>query len=105
MYPCYCIYICRYIWKPRYVHSEIKKWGNSAAIRLPGKILAEARLEVNSPVSMVVKGRKIIIEAAAGPRKKKLALPFTEEDLVRDLNPVTAHADELPDLLDEELGD
>ena len=87
------------------MHSEIKRWGNSAAIRLPAKILAEARLEVSSPVSMAVKGRKIIIEATAVPQRKRLALPFTEADLVRDLNPKTAHADTLAKPLDEELGD
>lgn len=87
------------------MHSEIKKWGNSAAIRLPGKILAEARLEVNNPVSMIVKGRKIIIEAAQEPRAMRLALPFNEADLIRGLTPGTAHAELLSEPLDEELGD
>lgn len=87
------------------MQSEIKRWGNSAAIRLPAKVLAEARLEVSSPVTMVVKGKKIIIEAAAMPQRKRLALPFTEADLIRGLNPETAHAETLAEPLDEELGD
>jgi hypothetical protein len=33
--------------------SEIKRWGNTAAIRLPRGILAEARLDVSSPVTVV----------------------------------------------------
>jgi antitoxin MazE len=77
------------------MRSEIKRWGNSAAIRLPRGILAEARLDVSSPVTVVVEGGKIIIEATGEPLKKYLALPFSEADLVRGLNPETAHADEL----------
>jgi len=40
------------------MRSEIKRWGNSAAIRLPRGILAEARLDVSSSVTVVVEGRK-----------------------------------------------
>lgn len=87
------------------MRSEIKKWGNSAAIRLPGKILAEARLEVNNPVTMVVKGRKIIIEAALEAPAVRLGLPFTEDDLIAGLTPENAHTELLAEPLDEELGD
>jgi antitoxin MazE len=87
------------------MHSQIKKWGNSAAIRLPSKILGEARLEVNKRVSMVVKGRKIIIEAVQEPRDVRLTLPFKEADLIRGLTPETAHVELLSEPLDEELGD
>jgi antitoxin MazE len=87
------------------MRSEIKRWGNSAAIRLPRGILAEARLELNSPVTVVVDGRKIIIEATGEPLKKHLALPFSEADLIRGLNPDTAHADELARPGGAEIGD
>lgn len=87
------------------MRSAIKKWGNSAAIRLPARILAEARLGVDKPVSMVVKGRKIVIEAVPESRAVRLTLPFTETDLVRGLTREKAHADLLAEPLDEELGD
>lgn len=87
------------------MQSEIKRWGNSAAIRLPRGILAAARLEVSSPVTVVVEGRKIIIEARGEPLKKHLALPFSEDDLIRGLNPETAHADELAQPGGTEIGD
>jgi len=87
------------------MRSEIKRWGNSAAIRLPGRILAEARLGVSSPVTMVVKGQKIIIEAAGDSPTKHLKLPFSETALLKDLNCETAHADEIVLLLDSEIGD
>ena len=87
------------------MRSEIKKWGNSAAIRLPGKILAEARLGVNRTVSMVVKGRKIIIEAVQEPREVRIDLPYSEADLIRGLASENAHAELLTEPLDEEMGD
>lgn len=87
------------------MRSEIKRWGNSAALRLPGKILAEARLEISSPVTIVVKGKKIIIEASGDSRPKHLKLPFNEAALLKGLNTETAHADEVIPLLDSEFGD
>ena len=87
------------------MRSEIKRWGNSAAVRLPSKILAEARLEISSPVSMIVKGKKIIIEAEIERHSKRLKLPFSEAELIRTMNPETAHADELALPSDSEIGD
>ncbi len=87
------------------MRSEIKRWGNSAAVRLPGKVLAAARLDVSSPITMVVKGRKIIIEALQEPQAKRLKLPFSEDMLLADLTPETAHCDELALPSGKELGD
>jgi len=77
------------------MQTEIKRWGNSAAIRLPGKLLAATQLKINSAISIDVKDNKIIIEAAPEKAASHLNLPFSEEDLIRGLNPATAHADEL----------
>lgn len=87
------------------MRSEIKRWGNSAAVRLPGKILAAARLDVSSPISMQVKGNKIIIEAVREPKSKRLKLPYNEASLLADLTPDSAHADELALPSPRELGD
>jgi antitoxin MazE len=87
------------------MQTEIKRWGNSAAVRLPTRILAAARLDENSAISMVVKGNKIIIEALKVPRLKHLKLPFSEASLIADLNPETSHADELALPSDKEWGD
>ncbi|MCW8872543.1 MAG: AbrB/MazE/SpoVT family DNA-binding domain-containing protein [Xanthomonadales bacterium] len=88
------------------MRSEIKRWGNSAAVRLPKKLLNEARLEVDSAVTMKVEDNRIVIEAFEQTARKRLQLPFSEADLVAGLNAESAHADELPgSLLDKELGD
>lgn len=87
------------------MRSEIKRWGNSAAVRLPSKILAAARLDVSSPISMQVKGNKIIIEAAREQRSMRLKLPYSEALLLADLTPDSAHSDELALPSARELGD
>ncbi|AJD52377.1 antitoxin MazE [Thalassospira xiamenensis M-5 = DSM 17429] len=76
------------------MQSEIKRWGNSAAVRLSSKILAQARLDVASPVSIDVKGGKIVIEAAS-KAARKINLPFSEAELLVGLDAHGAHADEL----------
>jgi antitoxin MazE len=88
------------------MRSEIKRWGNSAAVRLPRKLLNEARLEVDSAVTMKVEKNRIVIEALDQAVPGRLRLPFSEAELVAGLNAQTAHADELPGpLLDKESAD
>ena len=69
------------------MQSEIKRWGNSAAVRLSSKILAQARLDVASPISIDVKAGKIIIEAAR-TTTRKVNLPFSEAELWSGLMPM-----------------
>lgn len=87
------------------MQSEVKKWGNSAAIRLPNKILAAAHLNTGSSITIEVKERKIIIEEITNPRPKRLKLPFSEKTLLSGLTPNSAHADELASVSGIELGD
>lgn len=85
------------------MRSEIKRWGNSAAVRLSSKILAQAKLEVFSPISIDVKAGKIAIEAAQkAPRR--LTLPFSEADLLKGLDAHGAHADKLANPSASEMG-
>jgi len=85
------------------MQSEIKRWGNSAAVRLSSKILAQAKLDVSSPISIDVKAGKIVIEAAEkAPRR--VNLPFSEADLLKGLDAHGAHADELAEPPASEMG-
>ena len=85
------------------MQSEIKRWGNSAAVRLPSKLLALARLDVSSQVNIEVREGRIVIEATE-KKGKRLKLPFSEEDLLKGLNERTSHTGELAMLSDEEMG-
>ena len=85
------------------MQSEIKRWGNSAAVRLPKDIMAQAKLHPASPITIEVKGRRIIIQAAP-VSARKVKLPFTEEELLRGLDAHRAHADELAEIDLSEAG-
>ena len=85
--------------------SEVKKWGNSAAVRLPRKVLAAAGLDTGAPISIEVIDSKVVIELAVNKPAKRLKLPFSEAQLLSGLDEQTSHADELAELSSVELGD
>jgi antitoxin MazE len=47
---------------------QIKKWGNSSAVRIPADVLAAANLSVDDDVTISHDGGKIIIEAVVRKR-------------------------------------
>lgn len=46
------------------MESSVNRWGNSLAVRIPKAFAAEASLEENSPVEIVMDGNRIVIEPA-----------------------------------------
>ena len=42
----------------------VKKWGSSAAIRLPAKVLNAAQVGIEQRVNVHVQGRRIVIDPA-----------------------------------------
>lgn len=87
------------------MQTEIKRWGNSAAVRLSSKLLAATQLEINSLISIKIEDNKIIIQAASEQSGKLLNLPFNEAMLLAGLTPETAHADEIAIVTGAETGD
>jgi len=85
------------------MESQINKWGNSAAVRIPSSFMSDLGLSINSAISIELSDGKIVIE----PQKssKRLKLPFTEESLLEGLGTYSAHADELALPLNSELGE
>lgn len=49
------------------MRTTIKKWGNSAALRLPAATLARAGLQVNSPVEIHSTEGKLVVSAVQAP--------------------------------------
>ncbi len=62
----------------------VKKWGNSAAVRIPAAILANAGLALDQPVDVREENGRIVIEAA---RRKR----FRIGDLVKGIRPANLH--------------
>ena len=46
------------------MRSRVQKWGNSLAVRLPKSFAAEAGIDKDSPVDIVVEDGKIVLQAA-----------------------------------------
>lgn len=86
------------------MQSQINKWGNSAAVRIPASILSDIGLSIHSNINITVRDGKIIIEPAK-PALKGFKLPFSEAALLQGLNTHTAHADEVTTPLAAELGE
>lgn len=66
------------------MHSVIKKWGNSAAVRVPISVMSEIGLSVDDPVDIRAEDGRIVIAPAAPP------LPRLE-DLLRDVSADNLH--------------
>lgn len=47
------------------MQTEIKKWGNSAVVRLPAAMLAEINLCIGSQIDLRAEGNKLVIEPAS----------------------------------------
>lgn len=84
--------------------TQIKRWGNSAAVRIPSGVLNEANLSPDSPVDIQVDGNRIIIEPLAEP-DQRMYLPFSEDELISSMDEHIAHADDLAIPSDNELGE
>ena len=76
------------------MQTEIKRWGNSAAVRLPSQLLSQAKLSIGSAIHIEVAKGTIIIKAADKPFYPP-RLPLSETDLLKGLDARGAHADEL----------
>jgi len=62
----------------------VKKWGNSAAVRIPATVLAEAGIEIDQPVEVRQERGRIVIEPVR-------AKQFTLRELVDGIRPENLH--------------
>lgn len=46
---------------------QIKKWGNSASVRIPASVMAAAALKIDQPVEVHVEGGRVVIEPVTAP--------------------------------------
>ena len=86
------------------IHSEIKKWGNSLALRVTGVMADIPNFKDGTKVIVEVSEEGIMVKPLPVPRRNS-GLPYSEKELLADLSPATAHADELATPLATEMGD
>ncbi len=49
------------------MRAQIRKWGNSAAVRIPASVLDAADLRIDQSVKIDARGGRIVIEKAGPP--------------------------------------
>ena len=60
----------------------VKKWGNSASVRIPSSVMAAAALRIDQAVDVREEGGRVIIEPIAAPT-------FDLDDLLAQMKPDT----------------
>jgi antitoxin MazE len=86
------------------VETEIKRWGNSLALRVSGIMAEVPGFSAGTRVSVEVTEEGLVVRPIR-EEVQETALPYAEKDLLSGLTPEGAHADEGFDLLPEELDD
>lgn len=86
------------------VETEIKKWGNSLALRVTGVMATIPKFKAGTKVVVDVTNEGFLVKPAAR-KKDRFRFPYSESELLADLTPEKAHADELAKLTVSEFGD
>ena len=68
------------------MRGTVRKWGNSAAVRLPAAVMQAARLELDAPVEVREEDGRVVIEPV---RDAEMALA----DLLSAITPENLHAE------------
>jgi len=61
---------------------QVKKWGNSASVRIPASVMAAASVKLDQTVDVREEGGRIVIEPVAAPS-------YSLDDLLADMTPDT----------------
>ena len=67
------------------IHSSVKRWGNSPAVRIPATLMQALNLNIDDEVKIALVDGKLIIEPV---RKEPV---FTLAELVNDITPENLH--------------
>ncbi|WP_082251937.1 AbrB/MazE/SpoVT family DNA-binding domain-containing protein [Burkholderia pseudomallei] len=63
----------------------MKKWGNSAFVRIPAAVMAASGLAVDQPVDVREEGGRIVIEPIRGNELEVLVAGITPDNLHREV--------------------
>ena len=67
---------------------QVKKWGNSASVRIPAAVMAAAALDIDQTVDVRAENGRVVIEPIRPPK-------YTLDELLAEMTP-----DNFPDLVD-----
>ncbi|MGH8534045.1 MAG: AbrB/MazE/SpoVT family DNA-binding domain-containing protein [Gammaproteobacteria bacterium] len=66
----------------------VKKWGNSAGIRIPASVLEAAKITLGQPVEVRAEGGRIVIELVRAG--------YDLNALIAGITPENRHGDQIP---------
>ena len=81
------------------VHTKIQKWGNGLALRVSGLMREVPKFKQGTEVVVEIVEDGFTVKKV---NTKPSLFPFTEAELLEDITPETAHADELASLISVE---
>lgn len=85
------------------IETEIKKWGNSLALRVTGIMAELPRLEAGTKVTVDVSSEGLVVKPTVG-KLGTLRFPYGECELLAGITPDKAHADALANPTENEVG-
>jgi antitoxin MazE len=65
---------------------QVKKWGNSASVRIPATIMASASLQLDQTVDIRAEGGRLVIEPVVAP-------VYDLNAMIAQMTPETFHED------------
>jgi len=75
------------------IHAKIQKWGNGLALRIAGLVRDIPHFEEGTEVDIDINDEGFTLKKSKP--SKKIKLPYSEADLLKNMSAETAHADEL----------
>ncbi len=69
------------------MHVIVKKWGNSASVRIPVSVMEAANLSLDATVDVREEGGHIVIEPVRSPKEYDLA------QMLADITPENLHSE------------
>ena len=85
------------------VETEIKKWGNSLALRVTGIMAEMPKFEAGTRVTVDVSNEGLVVKPTIG-KTGTFRFPYSESALLAGITPDRAHADVLADPTEFEVG-
>lgn len=86
------------------IDTEVKKWGNSLALRINAVTAEALNLHQGSKVTCEILSDGLLIKPIVSKRKAR-TWPYSEAQLLDGITPNTAHKDELISLAHHEWAD
>ncbi len=67
------------------ITQSLQKWGNGTGVRIPKKVIEAAKLKINQPLEVTLKGKSIVLTPVDKDKD------FTLESMLKGVTPENVH--------------